>query len=149
MAGSNMVAAKAALIDKLAAAPELAGVQISYGWPGRTLERECIYGGRIRFTNEYLAFAAAGVNDGRIPRLETATISLYVVVRAMDSDQHAADTRTVELGAVLENLLAADPRLGGIAMAAAVESGDLEPLIDDDAVAAQLTYEISVRSELT
>lgn len=146
MPGSNAVAAKAAIVARLQAAPALTGVQVAYAWPGKRVERECIFGTKIRWDDEYLAFAKAA---GRMPRLETATITFVVFVVDSSHDFEAADRRAVELGTVLEELVAGDPRLSDTTLATAISSGDLEALEDDGAAVAQLTYEISVRSELT
>ncbi|SEB43571.1 hypothetical protein SAMN04489727_1725 [Amycolatopsis tolypomycina] len=149
MAGTAAVAAKKALFDLLAgqagAGEPLAGVQVSYQFP-RQLERDHVYFGRVRFDHDYSTFRVAG---GRQPRTEIATVSLYVGAKRIDSDQHAADTRAVEIGGVLEDLIAADPTLGGAFQVVFVESGELEPNLDDDGVWAILTYSVTVQSELS
>lgn len=148
MAGTNSVAAKQAIVAKLQAAPALSGVQVEYIFPGKRLKMECIYGGQIRFDDEYMAFSSQSVGAGRMPRLETATITFTIIVRRPDSDQVKADLRVVALGTVIEEAIAGDPTLSGGAMCAEIRSGDLEPLIDDNGVAAQMIYTIQVRSEL-
>jgi hypothetical protein len=150
MAGTNSIDAKAAILAILKAAPALAGVQVEYVWPGRTIEREVIYGGKIQISNDYFTFASPQVGGGRQPRLETATITWHIEVRHVDSDPQAADERVVELGTVLEETIAADPTLGGLAgtLAAAISSGDLEYVRDDDGLTSVMAYDITVRSEL-
>jgi hypothetical protein len=152
VAGTNAVAAKKAIVEKLraalAAVTDLASVQVMYVWDGKRAEREFVYGGRIRFDHEYLAFGSSTVGGGRMPRLETATIAFAVMVRRPDSDQIAADERVIAIGAELENALALDPTLNDSTLCTQIVSGELEPLLDDDGVAAQLTYDITVRSEL-
>jgi hypothetical protein len=149
MAGSNAVAAKAAILAGLqaamAAGDGLSEVQVAYLWPGRTLEREGVYGGKIHMDHEYLAFRP-GV---RMPRKETATIAWVVEVRHLAADEPAdADERALVLGAVLENLIAADPTLGGVVKNAAITSIDLDNVIDDDALTSIVTYEVTVLSQL-
>lgn len=144
MAGSNTVAAKNAILAGLQGATGLVGVQVTYVWPGRTMERECLYGGKIHIEDQYLAFRS-GL---RVPRLETATIGWTVEVRHMDSDAAAGDARALALGAELENLLGADPTLAGVVKNASITSADLEDVLDDDALTSVLTYEINVRSQL-
>lgn len=144
MAGTNSVAAKKAIIAKLQAAPELTSTQVTYSFPGN-IELTCIYGGRIRFDQDPMAFAGA---SGRITREETATITLVLYVVRPDKDQAQADTDVAALSAVIENLLASNWTLDGAVMAAVVQSGDIEPLIDDDACAARMTLDVVVTSEL-
>lgn len=151
MAGTNAIVAKKTIVDRLAAvtgpAQALAGVQVSYIHP-KDLQREVIYGGRIRFDDQLFTFSSAAVGGGRIPREETATLTFVVLVARPDSDQYLADLRAVAIGTVLEEMVAADPTLGGLVLAAEAESGEMEPLTHDDGVMAQLLYTISVRSEL-
>lgn len=148
MAGTAAAAAKAALFELLAgqsgAGQPLADVQVTYQFPGQ-LQRDHVYFGRVRFDQEFSTFRVAG---GQQPRTEIATVSMYVGAKRIDSDQQAADERAVEIGGVLEELIAADPTLGGRFQVVFVESGDLEPNLDDDGVWATLTYSVTVQSEL-
>jgi hypothetical protein len=152
MVGTAAVKAKKALFDMLAAqtgvgAP-LAGVQVSYSWPGKRLEKEHIYFGKLHFDQEYSTFASAAVGGGRQPRAEYATVTFYVAAKNIRSDQYAADLRVVELGEVAENLIAADPTGGGQFQVITVDSGDIEPALDDDAVWSEMTYTVAFQSEL-
>ncbi len=144
MAGTNSVAAKKALIAKLQAAPELAGVQVTYSFPGN-IELTAIYGGRIRFDQDPMTFAGA---SGRYTREETATITLVLFVERPDKDQAQADTDVAAMSAVIENLLASNWTLDGQVMAAVVQAGEIEPLHDDHSVAARMTLDVTVTSEL-
>lgn len=152
MAGTAAVKAKKALFDLLAAqtgvGEPLAGVQVTYSWPGKRLQREHIYFGKLHFEQEYSTFASSAVGGGRQPRTEYATVTLYVAAKNIRSDQYAADLRVVALGEVLEDLIAADPTGGGQFQVTTVESGDIEPALDDDAVWSELTYTVTVQSEL-
>jgi hypothetical protein len=152
MAGTAAVAAKKALFDALAAkavtGQPLEGVQVAYSFPGKTLQRECIYFGRTRIDQSFSTFASPSVGGGRQPRTEIATQTIVVLASNIKSDQYAADLRVVAIGTVMEEILAADPTGGGAVQVRAVESGDLEQMFDDDGVWSQLTYSATVRSEL-
>lgn len=152
MAGTNSVVAKKAIVDMLTSKTgpglPLAGVLVSYDYPGKRLELENIYGARLRIDHSLSTFASAAVGGGRQPRTEIATLTFVVLVKNAASDQYAADARAAELGTVLEELLAGNPLLDGRVQVATVESGDLEPLRDDDGVWAQFTYNLTVQSEL-
>ena len=152
MAGTKAPAAKAAIIAALQAltgpSQALENVLVAYIYPGKRLQLENVYGGRIRFDQELSTFASPAVGGGRQPRTERATITFVVLVKYPDHDQQKADERAAAIGTVLEEYLAANPLLGGIAQVATIESGDIEPFQDDDAVYAQLTYNVSVQSEL-
>lgn len=152
MAGTAAVMAKKALFDALAAksavGQPLDGVQVAYSFPGKTLQRECIYFGRTRIDQTFSTFASPSVGGGRQPRTEIATQTIVVLAKNISSDQYAADLRAVEIGTVMEDLLAADPTAGGAVQVRTVESGDLEQMFDDNGVWSQLNYSVTVRSEL-
>lgn len=153
MVGTAAVAVKKALFDALAAksaaGQPLDGVQVAYSYPGKTLQRDgCIYFGRLRIDQQLDTFASPAVGGGRQPRNEIVTLTVVVLAKNIKSDQYAADARAVEIGSVMEDLLAADPTAGGTVLVRTVESGDLEPMLDDDGVWSQLTYSVTVRSTL-
>jgi len=141
-----MFAVKRALFTWLAAAPELAGVQVSYAWPGRSQDRECIYGGFPEATQRYAVMTA-----GRKPRDEDATILIRIEVAQPGNDVQAADQRVEELGAVLETLLADNVTLGGLVTGVryggitAVES-EYVPL--DGSIESTATYHVTFSSRL-
>lgn len=148
MAGTAAASAKKAIYDALKAkagpGQPLDKVQVSYTFPGNP-ERACLFFGRARFEHDWSTFAAGG---GRMPRTEVATITVVIYARDIGGDQYLADVRAVEIGTVLEELLAADPTAGGAVLVRRVESGELEPLHDDDGVVASLSYSVTVQSEL-
>jgi hypothetical protein len=152
MAGTAAVAAKKALFDalvaKTGAGQPLDRVQVAYSYPGKTMQRECIYFGRLRIDQTLSTFASPNVGAGRQPRTEIATITVVVVTKNIKHDQYAADARAVEIGTVLEELLAGNPTGDGALLVQTPDSGELEPLFDDEGVYAQLTYSVTVRSEL-
>lgn len=149
MAGTNVVAAKRALIARLAALPGLSGIQVVYTWPGKDPEREIIYGGRARMEQNFATFAAA---NSRIQRDELAVVTLHVEVSRPDSDAEAGDERVAALARVVEEDLAANRTLGGTVtglLVAMVMSAELtEPSFDDDGVACGMDFEIGFRSYL-
>ncbi len=149
MAGTQAAVVKRALFDALKAmtvpGQPLEKVQVAYSYPGK-VERSVIFFGRTRFDHDLSTFMAGG---GRLPRTEVATITVVIYVRDISSDQYAADTRAVAIGTALEELLAADPTAGGAVLVRRVESGELEPLQDDQGVVASLSYSVTVQSELT
>lgn len=111
MAGTNAVALKEILLAKLQAAPALAGVQLTYGWPGQDIERERVWFGRITGTQKYRGIGAQAMK----PRDETLILKVYVEVE-LDGDggpeaQHGADVRAQTLGQALEDAIASDPGL--------------------------------------
>ncbi|RSD26349.1 hypothetical protein [Amycolatopsis eburnea] len=152
MAGTAAVTAKKALVDALAAQTgpglPLEKIQVAYGNPGKYMQRECIFFGRVRIDQTLSTFASPSVGGGRQPRTEIATLSVYVAVRKIKSDVYAAELRAAELGTVLEELLAGDPTGGGQVLVQTVESGDIESSFDDEGADAVLTYSVTVRSEL-
>lgn len=116
----------------------LARVQVSYAWPGRSPELECIYGGGVRFTR-----APAG-HDGRAELwLETAVISLYVRVSKPGARVEDTDARAGELGGVLEQLLQDHPRLAGGFTFVGIAGGTGDYATDDNGPTSVLAYQVS------
>lgn len=148
MAGTAVATVKKALYDDLKAltAPgqPLEKVQVSYGYPGAP-ERSSLYFGRTRFEHELSSFATGG---GRQPRTEVATITAVILVRNISSDQYEGDARAIAIGTVLEDMLAADPTMGGTVQLLRVESGELSTEADDHGVITCLVYSVTVQSEL-
>lgn len=147
MAGTNAFAAKAALFDLLKASPALAGVQVCRFWPGGTVERECVFGGRTVWTTTPLTFRPA---NGRLPREEAITLDLHIRVMKPGAAPDEVEARAVVLGTVVEELLAADPLLGGapgVALAT-IDGGDLDHGVEDESSVALLTYRVGFKSML-
>ncbi len=152
MAGTNAAAAKKALIDALDALTgtggSLADVQVAYSFPGRTLQREVIYGGVAAGPLELSAMRGSG----RVKRIERPLLELHILVTDPGHDTtEVTDARAAEIGAVIEELLAADPTIGGVAgLKAAVAVGlELDGGVDDDGAESVLTYRIELLSYLT
>lgn len=154
MAGTNAVKFKRALIvglgTRMAGIPSVAAVQVAYKYPGRTVEREVVHGGRVEGDQRFPVMNGGAV---RIKRHEVLTVKLHIVVHAPGDEAEEAEVRAVEIGTVVEELLAADPifaltDLGGQMIQAAITALDLDSDEDDDAAIAVLTYDIECESRL-
>ncbi len=141
MTGTSVIEVKRALVAGIAAA--LPDVKVAYSWPGRTADRECIYMGDAEFTQKPLTFRRRGQP---LTRDELVTVDVVVIVVLPGGTQEDVEARAVELGEQLEDLLAVDPHLVGLA--ALVTGGDLISGFNDDEVSAILTYQVQVRSKL-
>jgi hypothetical protein len=100
---------KAHLVDLLSAAPGLAGVQIAYGFPGDSMERECVYVARVTGTVEILL-----MQGGRKQRDDQFTITLIIQAGLDGGSEQASEERASEMYAVVENVLADDPSLDDV-----------------------------------
>jgi hypothetical protein len=112
MAGTNIVAARIALIAAIGDLSGLDGVSVSYSYVAKYADlgnREYIFGG----PKSDAAIALSAMQDsGRIKRDEEPTWSLHLrVVKPGQTDTQAGDERVVALGAEVENYVAANPRL--------------------------------------
>lgn len=141
MTVTEALAAKKALFDRLTAHAvkplPLAGVQVSYAWPGRSPLRECVYGGGVRFTR-----VSAGHDGDRELWLETASVGLYVRVAKTAVDVEVTDQRAVEIAEVVETLLADEPRLAGGFTYTAVTGGSADYSVDDNGPVSILAYQV-------
>lgn len=115
----------------------LAGVQVSYAWPGRTAELECVYGGGVRFDR-----TSAGHDGVRELWAETAVIGVYVRVSIHGAEVADTDTRAGVLGAVLEDLLQRQPRLAGGYTFAGITGGTGDYAADDNGPTSVLAYQV-------
>lgn len=155
MAGTNAVAVKRALVEALRAAPEIEafddpGVQVEYAYPGE-IDRHAIYLGRVTFTHSLMAFKSA--TAPRIARDERGTVRLYIRAYVPGDRGEQAEERAVEIGTIVEQLLAGNPRqddsgVPGLLLERVV-SGELLSTADDDAGIAMLIYQVEFRSQLT
>ncbi|GAA4626616.1 hypothetical protein GCM10023196_035580 [Actinoallomurus vinaceus] len=142
MPGTNVVAAKKALLAIVADTPALRGVQALYQWTGEA-EREVIFCGKARFERENADMAADPA--------ETLTIDLHVGVAFPGGSAEEAETRAVQIGALIEAALTADPRLGervpGL-LFAEIASGEADVVPYDEEVRAEIVYQVSLLSHL-
>ncbi|MEV6798538.1 hypothetical protein AB0M91_09340 [Micromonospora rifamycinica] len=142
MTSTEALRCKKALFERLAAQTgpglPLAGLQVAYAWPGRTAERECVYGGGVRFTR-----ASAGHDGTGELWLETTTVGLYVRVAQPGAQVEETDARTVEIGAVIEGVLSAQPQLAGGYTYVQMSGGTADYATDDDGPTSVLSYQVT------
>ncbi|HEV2778547.1 MAG TPA: hypothetical protein VGX25_04030 [Actinophytocola sp.] len=148
MAGTNAVAAKKALIDGLAAAPDLvnAGVQVAYSYPGHDAERELIHGGRVEGTHDY----PVSGSGPRFKRDEQLTIKLHIVVTKPGATVYDVEARCAEIGTVVEELIAGDPDLVNVPRLqwTGISAVDLDSSEEDEHAIGVLTYDVFAKSRL-
>lgn len=149
MAGTNMHAAKAALIALLqgetGSGEGLEGVGISYSYNGKLDDsyREYIWAGGIGGPIEYMTM---GATIGS--RNERPSMALHLkVVKPGQPDATTAAARVVALGQVVETLVIANPTLGvsGV-LNTRITNMDLDDGTDVDGSWAELTYQIEIES---
>lgn len=149
MAGTNAAAAKAALIAKIGALAGLGDLQVSYSYPGRTTDRDLVYGGRI--TGPIALSTMRG--SGRLKRIEDQVLNLHIeVVRPGEDTAEATEARACEIGAGIENYLAANPTLEDAVtglLLVAPQGFDMESGLVDESSMTTLTYQILLKSHLT
>lgn len=149
MAGTNAAAAKAALITAIGALTGLGDLQVSYSYPGRTTDRDLVYGGRI--TGPIALSTMRG--SGRLKRIEDSVLQLHIEVARPGEDTSAVtEARACEIGEAIEEYLAANPALEDAVtglLLAAPQGFDLESAIADESSITVLTYRILLKSHLT
>lgn len=142
MPGTNIVAAKKALLAVVAEIPALAKVQTLYRWTGQA-ERELVFCGQARFEREIADMAADPA--------ETLTIDLHVGVAYPGGTAEEAETRAQEIGGLIEAALLADPRLDeqvpGL-LFTSIASGEADVVPLDEEVRAEIIYQVELRSHL-
>ena len=104
-----MVTFKTKLIEVMAAMPEMAGVKISFADPGENALKENVWLGRI-YDNEHDPVA---LKAGRRRREENFTLEIYVDVGGTRLTPERCETRALELGLLIEEYLADNPKLDG------------------------------------
>lgn len=143
-----VVAARQALVSQLALRAGLAGVQVSYAWPGDATARETLF-----TDNASGDIDIASLRGGRKMRNEESTFSVVIRVEGPGADQATVDTRALTLGKEVEDLLADSPTALNAAVPgvidAVVDSYRLAGGIGDQSRVAELTYTIRIRTRLT
>lgn len=147
MAGTNAPAVRTALLGLFETT--LAPVRVDYAYNSRLSEREYAYFGHITATHEPLAFRAGS----RMPRMEELTVPLHLEVQVPGGTPADADARAAELGALIEDALAADPTQASLEvtglLAVWVSGFTLTPFFAADGVSAcEAVYTITVQSNL-
>ena len=155
MAGTNTVAAKAALLTLLqgeqGSGEPLENVRVDWSYVGKHDVTEYIWLGD-QWSGPVQLAAMKGGTAARIRREETITGTVHLKVRAKnETTTQAAEARVVALGAALENVVALDPSLGGVTglLKTTVDQTELQSYVDDDGVTAELTYSIAFHSTMT
>src|SRR5262245_45563541 len=111
MAGSVVVAARQALVALLVARPGLSGVQVTYSWPGDDVaQRERVFTGRSQAEH-----AQASLRSGRRFRNEAATFDVLIQVESLNQTIEQTEQRAVALGLEVEECVADNKYLGGVA----------------------------------
>lgn len=109
---STVPAVKAALVTLITADVNDSTVQVSYGRPpDNQLARECIYVGDVPSGAQRVPTLKAG----RKAREEKYPIEVVVAVLAAGGTLSAAETRAFVLLSSVEDVVADDPSLGGVA----------------------------------
>lgn len=149
MAGTNAIAVKKELFRRLSGEPGLSGVQVSYKFPGN-LADECVYGGRISGPKQPASMRPSG---GRQPRIEEPNILVHIRVLKTGDTDSATDDRCNELLTVVEEMVAADPKLAGVVpglLNLYVAQFDIECApADDEKTESLATLQLVAMSHLT
>lgn len=150
MGSSAVVNVKKALRDLLQANPLLDGVQVSYFWPGDTVERDAVFFGDASFTHE-----PAGMRTGRTPRNETAEIEVVCQKVVVGEDAEECEERCLDMGQAVEQTVADHRVFGsdvadGISVyAVTIRRGTLRTRPTADGFMSQLSYTLRPDSRLT
>lgn len=151
MAGTNAVAAPAALIALLTTALTAeTDLRVDYAFDGRSLPREYVYGGQIRGLHDPSTFRAAA---GRRSRAETLTWDLHIRASTPGYTKQENAARAVAIGLIVEETLAAGSAQDGAGVAGlkevAVSGFEMDTYGDDDAPITEITYRVLLKSILT
>jgi len=127
--------------------PDLTGVQVAYSYPPDA-EREAVYGDNSVEGNVTLS---AMMGSGRLKRQEQSVFGLVVMATEPGQPYTAAvEARVAQLGAAVEEYIAANPTCGDVPDVKLVEivAIELDSGVDDESATAVLTYQIRVTSYL-
>jgi hypothetical protein len=143
MATSTIPALKLALQTQLAGRVNLAGVQISYGFPGPEPEVEYIWLADVK-GQQHLATIGTRARD------ETYTLTVLIKSQNMDpADQRTATERAFALMAELEAQLRTDPTVNGSVQVAQIEGPvELVELAGDASRGALLTVSVYCKARI-
>lgn len=135
MSGSIAAAAKARLVGEsgvLAGLSGMTGVTVTYTLPLNSIPREVVFAGKIGGQMELAAMKAGG----RIKRAEELNMQLFVrVYEPGHRTTEVTDARAIAISTLIENYLAATPRLGGTPAGLKgcyVRATDLDGWVDDE-----------------
>lgn len=146
---STVPTVKAALVAALAARPGLAGVKVSWGWPGPEAVAEMVVVGELAAGTQTVPTLRA-TRVQREERYDLAVTCFAARHDATAADQRLAEERAFALAGEVEDLLASDPRLGLSDIAwARVSQLELASAPADRGWVAQVTVTVSVVARLT
>lgn len=149
MSSSCIVALRNTVITGLQAQPALAGVQVTYGWPGDDLaQRSRVFTNRAR-----AAQAPTSLKAGRTFRDEDGSFDVVVQVLVVAGDAYDADSTAIGLGLVVEEYVA-DNRTSIVGtvpglLYMTMSGWELRNLYNDTGALTELTYTIAYRARLT
>lgn len=135
MRTSKALPVKKWLRDKLAAVPELAGVQLTYGYPSGKPERSWIALADIEWSSSEWVLNRS--------RAEEFAVTVVFNVQTYSGNSEEAEDATWAMAAHLEQLLFEDPSMGGLCVTSGYRAQRLKSWpIDQGGYEAQ--YEIEV-----
>jgi len=138
-----IIAAKGGLVDLLAADAALAGVQVSWGSPGKSIERETVIVGNVDPTRQEAASLGDDLRDARF------TIAVAVNVLRRGTARETSE-RAAELATAVERVIRANHELGapGTILFAQVASAGLVEDFRDESRESELPLTVAVRARL-
>lgn len=123
------------------------GANVSYMYPGAdNAGNEAMYFGKtIDGLHTYTAIKA-----GRKPRDEVYTCKLHIDVFKPSGTAEQAETRALELFAMVENIIANDPKLGlSEIWLTKVDEWELHPGFNEEGEGVQMVVDINVEARLS
>lgn len=144
MTGTASASIKVALVEALTAAVD--PVEVRYAIGGLSIPREVVYLGRITGQQTFMTFRP-GVGK-RMPRREELKITVHVRIENPGDTAQESEDRAATIGGQIEDLIAADPTLGGVLLIQASTS-ELVGGADDGGGFCLLTYTFTAIAELT
>jgi len=144
MAGTTMAAFKTALVAAITAEGSI-NVPVSYGDPGDLGRREHIWlGATTPLESETVSFKA-----GRKRRQESYSVEVVIEV-LNDSHPEDAETRACALSAIIEEMLADDPKVNAVTnlLFAVLEDMEMETTQTGEGVRTVLTMSVRVEARL-
>lgn len=115
MANSSAPIVKSALVDAFKALPGLDGVQVVYGDPIKGFQKECVFLGKILWSDAQSATGRSFGEDwatlGNNERTEQYNIELIVNIQKSGTDDETVEARAFELLGYIEVYLRGNPNL--------------------------------------
>jgi len=149
---STVITVKAKLVELFAAALT---VPVTYAWPGKATEAECVFLGPHPATSDIRIDADSQIptmKAGRKQRAESYTVRVTVWVFRPDLtpvDAETCETRAFALFAEIEDVLADDTSLADTAQLASIARFSSTLLPFQSGWACELGIDITVEARLT